>query len=92
LQIKEKKMKSSKIISLIAVAALGLVVTPALDAKMNGFDHQSGQGKKGKTNTNANPDNKGQTTTSGPKGALKNGNTPDGTVTTCGPGNGKNGC
>jgi len=86
-------MKSSKLISLIAVTALtfGVAAGPALAVK-NGFDSTTTQGNSGKTNPNANPDNNGQTTTSGPHGALKNGNTPDNTVTTCGPGNGKNGC
>jgi hypothetical protein len=92
LQIKGNKMKSSKLISLIAVTALTFgVAGPALAVK-NGFDSTTTQGNGGKTNPNANPDNNGQTTTSGPHGALKNGNTPDSTVTTCGPGNGKNGC
>jgi len=92
LQVKGNKMKSFKLINLIVVTALTFgVASPAL-AKKNGFQTTTTQGNSGKTNPNANPDNNGQTTTSGPKGALKNGNTPDNTVTTCGPGNGKNGC
>ena len=82
-------MKSSKLISLTAVAALGFVVTPALNAKMNGFDTKQGQGNINNDNVKNNP---GTVTETGPKGALKNGNTPDNTVTHCGPGNGKNGC
>jgi hypothetical protein len=42
-----------------------------------GEDTTRTQGNSGKTNDNANPDNEGQTvtTTTGPRGQLKNGNT-----------------
>ena len=82
-------MKSFKLISLIAVTALALgVADPAL-AKHNGFGTKQGQGNINNDNVQNNP---GTVTETGPKGALKNGNTPDNTVTTCGPGKGKNGC
>ena len=77
---------------LAGLAILSWGLQPTMAAK-NGFssDTTKTQGNGGKTNDNANPDNNGQvtTTTSGPKGALKNDNTPDSnvTTTTSGPGN-----
>jgi hypothetical protein len=43
--------------------------------KKSGFDRESGQGAKSKENTNANPNNQGQTTIEGPHGQIKQGNT-----------------
>lgn len=66
------------LISCITVVAL--LASPAVaQGKKLGFDEEttSTQGNGGRTNTNANPDNEGQTVeeTTGPKGQLMNGNT-----------------
>ena len=95
-----KKMKSSKLINLTAVAVLAFaVVTPAM-GRHNGFGSkttttstQGNSGKPAKQNGN-NGTTDTTTTTTGPRGALKNDkSTPNQTTTTttCGPGNSK-GC
>jgi hypothetical protein len=63
-------------------AALALVfATPAVAAgQKKGFDSISTQGSGGKTNTNANPSNQGQTTVTGPHGQVKQGKTANTTT------------
>jgi hypothetical protein len=72
------------LIPLAATAAFLLVAQGPAEAK---FASTSTQGNSGKTNTNANPDNKGQVTTTGPKGQLKQGKTSCNNCTSTGPGN-----
>lgn len=78
-----------KFLAVTASAALALMISApsfAAGAK-KGFDTTVTQGSGGKTNTNANPDNSGTTTVSGPKGQLQNGKTANTTVDL--PGNGR---
>ncbi len=59
--------------------------------KKSGFGETTTQGNSGKTNTNANPDNNGQKTTTGPQGQLNKGNTDCNNCTSTGPGKGNGG-
>lgn len=78
--------------TVIAVTfALAILAQSMQGQTKNGFDTQtvtvSTQGNSGKpVNTNASDSQQGisttETTATGPKGALKNGNTPDSNVTT----------
>jgi hypothetical protein len=58
------------IISAAAVAALLIGSTSITLAKFTS-ESESTQGNSGKENLNANPNNEGQTTTTGPKGQIK---------------------
>ena len=79
----------SKLLTVMAAAALVLTTAgPTFAAgKKAGFDSSSTQGAGGKTNTNANPANEGQTTISGPHGQVKQGKDANTTVNL--PGNGR---
>ena len=82
-----------KLITAAAISALALAAAGPAFAKMNGFgtDSTATQGSSGKpANTQNSTSSQGDltTTTTGPKGALKNGaTTPNQTTTTSGPGN-----
>jgi hypothetical protein len=82
-------MKSFKIISL--TAGLALACAPMVNAKMNGFGEETTCTQGGSTQPCHN-DNGTETTTTGPKGQLKNDKDHNTTTGTCGPGNGANGC
>ena len=71
-----------KLLSITAAAALAVAtVTPVFAAgNKTGFSSTSTQGSGGKTNTNANPDNQGQTTITGPRGQVKQGKDANTTV------------
>jgi hypothetical protein len=63
----------------IPLAAAGLLVFSAQDpvwaaGKKSGFSRDSGQGNSSNDNTNANPNNQGKTSVSGPKGQIDKGN------------------
>ena len=79
----------NKLLTVIAASALALATTvPTFAAgKKAGFDSTSTQGSGGKTNTNANPANEGQTTITGPHGQVKQGKDANTTVDL--PGNGR---
>jgi hypothetical protein len=65
-----------KIVAASAALALAFASAPAFAAgQKKGFDAVSTQGSGGKTNTNANPLNQGQTTVTGPHGQVKQGKT-----------------
>jgi hypothetical protein len=88
-------MKSAKTIMFtIGIStAMILAPAPALNAAFDTFLVLCTQGNSGKPCKNNNNNGTTTTTETGPKGAIKNGKTPDNTVstTTCGPGNSK-GC
>jgi hypothetical protein len=76
-------------ISTAAVLALVIgSVGPTLAAgQHNGFSKDSGQGNLDNDNANANPDNNGQVTVSGPKGQIDKGTTDCNNCESSGPGN-----
>jgi hypothetical protein len=70
-----------KLLVTSAALALALAVSPTFAAgQKKGFDSVSTQGSGGKTNTNANPSNQGQTTVTGPHGQVKQGKTANTTT------------
>lgn len=87
-------MNSSKFITLAAV--LAFACAPMVNAKMNGFGSETTctQGNGGHQVDCNTTTNSGvvKTTTTGPKGQLKNDKDHNTTTGTCGPGNGANGC
>lgn len=67
--------------ALAAVALAVAIAGPAgAQGKKLGFASESTQGMGGKTVENANPDNQGQLTVTGPKGQVKQGKTANTTV------------
>ena len=88
-------MKPVKTIMLTVGISTAMILgsAPALNAAFDTFLVICTQGNSGKPCKNNNNNGTTTTTATGPKGAIKNGKTPDSTVTTttCGPGNSR-GC
>jgi hypothetical protein len=73
---REDSMKKlSGILAAVALLALACPVLAQDNGRHEGFSEESGQGNTDNDNQNANPDNEGQTTLSGPKGQVDKGNT-----------------
>jgi len=81
-----------RILSGTAAVAIAAALTMASQApawaqgEKKGFATEETQGNSGKTNENANPDNQGQVTTTGPKGQVAKGNTDCNNCESSGPG------
>ena len=85
-----KGRKVAAILGAVAIASVGFAsgAQAGPETPPPGFDQEQTMGNSGKTPPNDNAGaSEGTKDTSGPKGALKNGNTPDHTVRSSGPGN-----